>query len=290
MADKTVNFVGRPMFNSTISDFYTRLQALRNLNSGTTTITHSAPGAGVPITLPALADVRDEIINTKSALNFLANVDITTHDMRSGIVQGEKINAVDSVHSLEYNIGQLESACFIHFGSNRTTVKLTNFVDFQNQVNPACITQFTNHKAAQNSSNYGTNKYPVCLSVNTAFNGTHRSSFNSGFHGTFRSYNHTSHFSGECSVFGNQYKSRHGTFYATFYNAHRAPHFANFVNQRSCATVFGTNYDAHNGAHHIPHYAQFFSANNVSNDTTNFTSFTTSYHANHASFTVSPLR
>ena len=53
MANKTVNLVGSKISAANIADFYTRLNALRALNGGTTTVSFTAPSVGAVIT-PAI--------------------------------------------------------------------------------------------------------------------------------------------------------------------------------------------------------------------------------------------
>ena len=321
MADKHVNLIGTKVQASTIADFYNRLKALRALNGGSTTVSFSAPTVGTKIMPSTITEVRNEVLATKSALSFLATVNIT--DKVPTIPStGDLIKAELTAHPIEWQIGKLESACFAFFNTNRVTNKTTNYQNFNLNAFNSCSSFNSGNRSANYTANFTSQNKPHRSANHTAnFNFMHNPNFGSvqgshcvtvyapnfqGFHGTFRHFDKTSFFRGRCTVFGIQYKPvRHTQFGANYAalgfwcSALYAPNFQNnftaqFANQFGTqhGTVFTTQYATqHNPVCSSVHTAVKSSnctTNNVANDTANFTSFAAVYHANHSSFTVGP--
>lgn len=107
----TTNLIGTKVLNSTIVDFYNRLNALRHLSyappdtatltPGTTNVSFSAPGVSTLIYPTTMAQVEEEIRATKAALPFLATVDIDTYTPAS-VTTGELIEAMETAHPIEW--------------------------------------------------------------------------------------------------------------------------------------------------------------------------------------------
>jgi hypothetical protein len=101
MADKNVNLVGTKIMASTIADFYNRLNALRSLNGGTSTVGFSAPSYGSLVTPEVINQAKDAVLATKTALSFLATVNISTHTPTIPST-GELIEAKTTAHPIEW--------------------------------------------------------------------------------------------------------------------------------------------------------------------------------------------
>ncbi len=227
----TTNLTGQKILNSTIVDFYNRLNALRHLSyapptsatltPGTTNVSFSAPGVSTLIYPTTLEQVEEEIRATKAALPFLATVDIDTYTPAS-VDRGELIEAMETAHPVEWQIGQLENACFTNFTENRITVRVTNFLNNAPGLTTNNITQRTNNFAAQFSGH-----------VTTTFTNHFATQFGADFAGNYtancgtvyttqRGANHTANF-------GNVKSSNLAT-QATFRTVHSSKRVSNSSN------------------------------------------------------------
>ena len=99
MADRTVTYKGKKISASTIKDFYQRLNALRALNGGNTSITVVTPSGNIYPSV--ISNTFSNILSTKSALTFLASVNIASFNPVTPTV-GIVAKTPENISRLEY--------------------------------------------------------------------------------------------------------------------------------------------------------------------------------------------
>ena len=308
MPNKTVNFIGTPINAATIADFYNRLNALRALNGGTTTVSFSAPPVGTQTLGSVIANVETEILATKSALAFLANVNISTHTPAT-VATGDLIEAQTTVHPEEWQIGQLEMACFTNFTTNRVTNNETNFAsNAKNSCGTHLAAQNTTNKTSHNTSDgttgsncsghWGSVRNTVHSPQNAPNHSAH-STFRSGYFSTYRQYVNTRFHGGHgCSTWGSNYSPKQKTFHKTFFGTQRASDGATFSadngshyagdNNSVKTSVNSSKYNTQSncGTVFSAHDTTFKSANRTSYNATNCPTNAESYLANWGTYVV----
>lgn len=301
MANKTVDFTGKKILSSQIADFYTRLNNLRSLNGGTTTVAFSAPSVGSVTTPTTIVQAKEAVLQTKSALSFLASVNISSWEPE--VPQEETlIEAKKTVAPIEWQVGQLESACFTNFTTNRSGVNVSNFTNF----NLTPVASFTSvkeshcpsvgscvaQKTANHTSNCGNYLPAQFVSVNNGFGcfAVHNANFVFVHVPNFISWTHfylvhSSHRAHvktsqnqNCATYGTNFN---GTHYVTNNSAHRVSvrssnHDTNFTAQfitmfspNVCNTVNSNVCYAQFSAQYVTQHGTFF-ASNCSSVFTNF--------------------
>lgn len=273
-----------------------------------------------------ISQVQTEIANTKTALNFLQFVNISSHNVSTPTV-GTLASAQATVNNLEWQIGQLEMACFTNFTTNRTAQNTTNFTNFGsattayqtvNSTNKTsnhttdCSFVFSNFHAcdAVYNSFYNGKYAPFFTPHNSNFFGTQHNTFRSGFYSTYRHYVNTSFHSGHgCVTFGSNYspkqKTNHGTFKGNNFASFVGGGWSNWCGIDCTGTVFATqsscpsNFMSVNSTQFVAQSncstvfsaqnSAFFADHNVTVNATNFSATTATYYANWGTFQVSPL-
>lgn len=262
MASKTVDFTGVKIQASQIADFYTRLNALRSLNGGSTTVSFSSPSVGSLASPANVTEMRDAVLSTKSALSFLAGVNLTTH-APTVPSSGSLIQAKTTISTIEWQVGQLESACFTNFTTNRSGVNISNFSNFD--LTPTAT--FTSNK-----SGHCTNFSTVCATQQTAnFNPNCVTVFNPNFGSVNTPHGCAAAFSPFRSTDNSPvFSSTHGTHCAEVWSAKRAFVNTSFQKSNGCltygtnfnsthfATVKGTNRAANYGSQYFAQHAPVF--------------------------------
>lgn len=114
MADKTVTYQNKIISATVVDDFYARLNALRAQGGVEALIIPNVKNDVAFAT--QVSNIYSAILNTKNAVSFLKNVNLT---VSFAGVAGDIITAPNSVSILEYNIGELENACKNHFSANK---------------------------------------------------------------------------------------------------------------------------------------------------------------------------
>lgn len=287
MADKTVFYKDLKINASTISNLYTRLNALRSLGGKTAlTVVNPVDDKIVP---SIVSNLQTQVLNTKNALTFLSSVNISSFTPTTPTA-GTKIVATQNIAKIEKEVGLLESACFTFNSGFRGTHHGSNFTSSADVVK---TTHGTHH-----SSKNGTHHASHCSTVHSSKRGTRFAeknvTFNSGNRSSGKDHHYWLFHSGNsfCSGGKQTNKGSHNTsHYVSFGKVtHHAPHNATNFGTRF-ATVGATNTTHHANKDTTVHASvntTVHSSKNVNVFTTNF-NHAVAFKANHGTFKVEGL-
>lgn len=316
MADKTVDFNNTNINASTIQDFYQRLNALGTLDHGEGdpvhwSVPYSYPQRGEAPLHDTIAEAYQAVMSTKSALSFLSSVDISTYTPTIPAANDSILKS--NVAAIEWQIGQLENACYTNFTTNRATVKTANFSGNSIQSSSCSSAFYTSYGSFSSyfSSNYngffssynssfftfsgnnGSNfttyygsswftSYKHFSGYHTSVNTNSNSSFNSGFFSNyFGSYK--SSFTGNSSFRGSNDTSNRTSFF----------NFTSYFNSNNGSSYFssyrGSYHTGYKGTFNSAENSSYFNARKTVNFTTDFSNYAATFFANHGTFTVIPL-